>query len=117
MEKVSSSSGVSLVGAARGKFVESLGEQRLKEMVHRTRHPTNVHHYQHLARQYWLELGYEAISGPGRPLYKELGTKLINLFRKGEISLLVCSEKSKCAQLHPNISKIVSSGIVPDTAC
>ena len=75
MEKVSSSSGVSLVGAARGKFVESLGEQRLKEMVHRTRHPNNVHHYQHLARQYWLELGHEAISGPGRPLYKELGNK------------------------------------------
>ena len=64
------------LGASLWKvWAEEKGEQRLKEMVHCTRHPTNVHHYQHLTRQYGLELGYEAIFGPGRPLYKELGNK------------------------------------------
>ena len=54
---------------------EKKGEQRLEEMVHRTRHPTNIHHYQHLTRQHWLELCFEAIYGLGSPVHKEPGNK------------------------------------------
>ena len=54
---------------------EKKGEQRLEEMVHHIRHPTNIHHYQHLTRQHWLELRFEAIYWLGRPVYNELGNK------------------------------------------